>query len=499
MKKIYQSGICLTLAGALTLLPVGVACATTQDESVYVKLQESGEVKQISVIKHLINDSSEQVLQDISSLEKIENLNGFETFTQDKENIEWKAEGKDIYYRGESQKDLPVKLKVSYKLDNEEKSLEEILGKSGRVEIRLKYTNLSKSGNLYTPFVAAMTTTLSEGKAMNVEVKNGKVTSNGRNIIVAGVAAPGLYESLGIDELKGCDEIVISFDTEEFELNDIYSIVTPKILDDLDLKTFSELDDLYASADKLAASSRQLVNGANQLSNGIGELKAGILEAKSKLTAQKNLLDAKTLAKIKTTAGNAAEKQVEAQRATIAAGIKKQVESNATLMQALDLEAGEICKTKTGGASCPQEMLAKIKSQLVAGVEKNMTDASVSLAKTTARQTAESTAVNTAQQVAASLQENMIPAMTQALDTILAGVNKLANGADELKNGMVKFDREGIQTLQNFVNGKIKVTANKIQQLTKLADQYTNYSGMSKTTQDGTTKFILMIEGRKSE
>ena len=87
-------------------------------------------------------------------------------------------------------------------------------------------------------------------------------------------------------------------------------------------------------------------------------------------------------------------------------------------------------------------------------------------------------------------------ALMSGLNTMLAGVNKLAKGADDLSAGMAKFDREGIQPLNNFVNGKVKVTSNKVKQLTQLADDYNNYAGIAEGA-EGTTKFVLMIEGRK--
>ena len=126
---------------------------------------------------------------------------------------------------------------------------------------------------MYTPFVVAVATTLDETKVSNVKVTNGRAVNNGRTTAIAAVAAPGLYESLGITELKDADTITISYETEKFELGDIYSIITPKILDSVDLKTFTELDDLYASSNKLAVSSKQLVEGTNSLKSGVNELK----------------------------------------------------------------------------------------------------------------------------------------------------------------------------------------------------------------------------------
>lgn len=499
MKKITKNLTYVAVASAIAIVPSLSslsAMALTQDETVYAKLQNDGSAKYVSVTKHLINDLKENELFDESILSELENLNGFETFSQNDQTIKWNADGKDIYYRGTTEKELPVQLQATYYLNGEERPLSEILGKSGQIEIRLQYTNLSKVGNMYTPFVVAVATTLDETKVSNVKVTNGRAVNNGRTTAIAAVAAPGLYESLGIAELKDADTITISYETEKFELGDIYSIVTPKLLDSADLKTFTELDDLYASSNKLAVSSKQLVEGTNSLKNGINELKNGVLRVKQKLQKAETKLDSNTLNKIKTAASTVAEKQAEAQRGVISANIKTQIESNENLMNALRLQAAEMCSAQIGGATCPEANVQTIQTQLTQGVEASMVESSMTLAKTTAKQTAAATAENVAVQVAETVQKTMISAASGALDTILGGVNKLAQGANELNNGMVQFDHEGIQTLNNFVNSKVKVTANKVEQLVHLAEQYDNFAGIAKGA-TGTTKFVLMIEGQK--
>lgn len=496
MKKVLTSSMCLATAGMLALSPVPTF-ALTQDETVYVKLQANGEVKKISVTEHLLNDLKDNELFDKSILTGIENLNGFEGFVVDGENVKWDAQGKDIYYRGEATKELPVKLTVSYFLDGEEKSLEEMLGKSGKVEIRLKYANLSKVGNVYTPFVAAVTTTLDESKVSNVNVSNGKAVSNGRTIAVTAVAALGLYESLGLEELRGADEVVLSYETEKFELSDIYSIVTPKLLDSEDLKVFAELDDLSAKSNQLSQSSSQLVAGANSLRDGIKELQAAITGISQKMSGQGGslTLGEEEMAAITQKVQAAAAAKVQAQSATIRAGIKQQLASNTVLADAIQLEAAQLCQAQAGGA-CTAEMVAGVAAKLSAELEEQLFQSSYQLALTTARQTAAATASGVIEQLLQAASNGIGDALVSGLNTMLAGVNKLAKGADDLSAGMAKFDREGIQPLNNFVNGKVKVTSGKVKQLMKLTDDYNNYAGIAEGA-EGTTKFVLMVEGRK--
>lgn len=498
MKQVAKTTLGLAMAGMMALAP-STSYALSQNETVYAKLQPNGETNYVAVTKQLVNDTKAAQIIDWTNLTDLKNLNGFESFRSENGKITWEAAGKNIYYRGNSNQELPIKLDITYKLNGEVKSVEEMLGQAGKAEIRLQYQNLSKVGTMYTPFVAAVTTTLNASAVSNVTVTNGKAIDNGRTIALAAVAVPGLYESLDIAELEHADEVVISFETQKFELGDFYTVVTPKLLDTADLKVFSELNDLYQNADKLSASSKQLADGAKTLKSGVGELRSAVAGAKTKMNFSTSLLSADMLGQIKTAAGSAAEQQVSAQEATIRASVKQQVEGNAIMMNAFKLQATAMCQANPQTAAmCGNDaVITQIQAQLVQGVEDAMVQSSLELAKTTARETATATAVNVATQLASNIQGQLGNTLNTAFDSMLGGIDKVLRGADELATGMEKFNNEGIQPLTNFVNGKVKVTAEKIEQLTKLAETYDNYSGKAENA-TSTTKFILMVEAKKA-
>ena len=498
MKKYQKNIMGVAIMGMMALVPTGATYALSQDETVYAKLGSDGATYETSVVEHLKNDKKDYQLFDRTSLRDIENLNGFESFMVEDGKVIWNADGKDIYYSGKSQKELPVQMSVTYKMDGEVKTLDEIIGKSGSFEISYKFKNLSKVGDMYTPFVAALATTFKEGAVSGLEVSNGKVESNGRTLAVAAVAAPGLYESLGIEELKGSDEIVLRFETEKFEMSDVYTVVTPKLLDSEDLKVFAELDTLSESANVLANSSRQLANGSASLNAGLSELRAGIVAAKQQIGAFATNIDNATMAQIKSAAVAGAEQAVEAKRAEIEAGVNAQLAGSPELLNALHLQAEAMCSAQIGGATCPDAQIQAVEAQLVAGIKNQLVESSMLIAKQTARETASATAEQVATQVASTIQAKVAPAVTGAIDTILGVVDRLVQGAGELNAGMTKFDQEGIQPLANFVNGKIKVTASKVEQLLKLSEDYQSYAGIADDA-EGETKFILMIEGKKAE
>ncbi len=546
MKKILQTTLCGLTAASLALMPINVY-ALSQDETVFAKLQPTGAQSYVSVTKHLLNNAGNSRLLDKTNLKDIENINGFESYTLTNDQLTWEAKGADIYYKGETATELPVTVDVTYKLNGVEKPLEEILGQSGEVEITLHYHNSARVGDLYTPFVVAMTTTLPEDSVRNVSVTNGKVISNGRSLAVAAIAAPGLYDSLRLDEIKDLDKITLSFATESFELKDIYSVVTPKILDDSNLKIFSEVDKLSGDAQKLSDSSKELVNGSKSLRDGIQELRDSLAKAQKQLKNTGNLLDDETLDQISSTAARTARRKIGTMQNTINQQVSAQVDAmmgglnigfseaeqramarqiiaqvctpaapapggnsdgaessdgaDSTTSNATSAAANAACMQYVEGTlngvmqALPGTINGKV-SALTPTIKSTLSGSIYQQIEQVAAETAATTARSVATQVASSIQKGLGDKLDTLMSEMLKGVDKLLDGADKLNGGMKKFDSDGIQQLNNVVNGKLKSTSNKAQRLIKLADDYNNFSGIADGA-DGTTKFVLMIDGKK--
>ena len=103
----------LTL-GVITASPV---LAYTKDETVYGKMSNSGENYNTVVSTHLKNTENESILKDISDLLNIKNINGDETFEANENILKWNSNGNDIYYQGDTEKELPLECTIKYELD----------------------------------------------------------------------------------------------------------------------------------------------------------------------------------------------------------------------------------------------------------------------------------------------------------------------------------------------------------------------------------------------
>ena len=127
--------------------------------------------------------------------------------------------------------------------------------------------------------VATVGTIMNNKDNSNFSITNGKVIDTGTKNILVAIAAPGLYESTNLEEVKSLDETVITYDTTNFSLNDIYIIATPKLLSNEDFTIFGKVDYLSSSInslklnmDKVNDGARVLELGANSLVDGTAEI-----------------------------------------------------------------------------------------------------------------------------------------------------------------------------------------------------------------------------------
>lgn len=259
----------------------------SKEESVYVKADASGNVKKTTVSEWLKNPEK-GTISDTSELKDIKNVKGDETFeTGSNNNVSWKSEGNDIYYQGTIDKELPVDVKVSYKLDGKSISPKDLKGKSGKVEIQFSYDNKSKQTvnvngedvEMYTPFTMVSAMMLSSDEYSNVSVENGKLISDGDKNIVVGVAFPGLSEDLNLKDLDMDidipETVTITADVKDATVGTSITMASADLMNEFGLDDIDSFDDLQDSIDDLEDATNQLVDGSKEAADGSKELADG--------------------------------------------------------------------------------------------------------------------------------------------------------------------------------------------------------------------------------
>lgn len=445
-KKKIISGTLLCTMCAYTL-PV---FAYTKDETVYSKINQKGENYQTIVSTHIENKEESDLINDLSNLANIENTNGEESFTKDGDSLIWKANKKDIYYQGESQKDLPIECDVIYQLDGKEVTAEEILGKTGHVKIIIQYSNKEEhmvnvngiQQKMYTPFVVVAGTVLSNDTNKNITISNGKVINDGSKSMIMGMALPGLQESLNPSnfDIEIPNAIEITMDTIDFALGNIITFVTPKVLEEKDLTIFDELDKIYEKVNTLQSASTQLQEGSETLANGTNQLASGTKELKKGAdVAYQGAKQIKTeVTKATTQLANDKSDALDQnmlntigvqakQSATLSDAQKSQIGSQAqtTAMQmiqnqkkAIGEKAANQAVNQVKGITLTQKQKQQIQANVKAGLEANTTfktlpadqqalvlQFSQNAAITSAEATAQQTATQVANQVASNTAE----------------------------------------------------------------------------------------------
>ena len=267
--------------------------ASDKEETVYVMADNSGNPTEIIVSERLKNNEGSNTIEDKTKLTDIKNVKGDEDFSNSGSNIKWNANGSDIYYQGKSNEKLPVEVKVSYYLDGKQVSAESLAGKSGNIKIRYDYSNNSmtsatingKKENIYTPFVMATGLMLPTDRFTNVSVSNGDVISEGNNMIVVGMAMPGLSDNLALDDMKNVkddieipDYFEVTADVVDFSLGMSVTFCSNTLIDMGNIMENVNTDDINADIDELTDGSNQLKDGAQKLYDGTTELKDGTNE-----------------------------------------------------------------------------------------------------------------------------------------------------------------------------------------------------------------------------
>ena len=301
--KLIKRGLTTSLAVGMSVMvgamPVYAASSDKKDnddklykeETVYVNADAAGNTDEITVSNWLKNSGDVSgKLTDKSTLNDIKNVKGDEKYTADGDKITWNTDGKDIYYQGTTDKELPVSVKLTYYLDGKEIQPNKLKGKSGHLKIKVNYENKSKKNvevngkteNMYTAFVMMTGMILPNYNFTNVTIDNGKVISDGNRSIVVGFGMPGLKESLNLDDIKDADDLTIpeslevEADVTDFEMSSTFTVGLSDLTKDLDLDNIADMDSLQNALDKLDDAALELVSGSNTLSDGTKTLADGV-------------------------------------------------------------------------------------------------------------------------------------------------------------------------------------------------------------------------------
>lgn len=513
----------------------GAAPAAFRDETVYVLAGADGAVRKVIVSDWLKNPDSLSQLIDVAELRDVENVKGNETFTADGSARVWDAQGGDIYTQGVTEQDLPVQVSVTYTLDGQTVTPDQLAGKSGKVVIRFDYTNNQyeevqidgKTERIYVPFAMLTGLVLDNDSFTNVEVTNGRLYNDGGRTAVAGIALPGLRESLDLDpeDIDIPEYVEISADVTDFELQTTFTAAVVDPFQEIDTGKLDSADDLKASLDELTDAMEQLMDGSGKLYDGLGEL----LEKSETLASAVNQLSDGTkslqsgsgelqsgAAQLKEGASGleAGLAQLDANSEQLTAGAKQTFDG-------LLASAGK--QLAASGAQVP-ELTAENYGQVLDGVIASLGEAPAAAQITALKASLDgynafyqglqqytagvaeasggakqlnagldslSTGAASLSQGAAQLNAGM-QQLKENVPALLDGVTRLHDGAGELSDGLKEFNEKGVQKLVDAFDGDLDLLADRLEATVNAAKQYQTFSGGSEA--EGQVKFVYRTD-----
>ncbi|MCR5810610.1 MAG: hypothetical protein K6G34_04280 [Lachnospiraceae bacterium] len=244
-----------------------------KDESVYVKADASGRPTEKTVEVVLKKIEGADPIEDRSNLREIKNTEGNEEYSEAGEGrYLWQNNGEDIHYKGKSDEELPVNVRITYYLEGQEVSAEQIAGKTGKVKIRFDYENSTN-----VPFMVLSAAMLPADVFSDVDVTNGRLMDLGDQKAVIGFAFPGLMDTLKLVDYEPTEEIElpeyveIEARAEDFALDFTASVVSTGLFEDLEDKDLEDLDKLPEDMEELTDASTEIRDAAQELADGGSE------------------------------------------------------------------------------------------------------------------------------------------------------------------------------------------------------------------------------------
>ena len=293
--RFASAALALTLAAGCAMPAFAAGKSSfSKSETVYAVMNGDGSIKSTTVSEHLYSASGLSGVTDKTTLTDIQNTESDAEFTQNGEELVWNTEDTDVYYKGNTDKALPIDVQVTYALDGQEAALEDLIGKSGHLTVTVALKNNEtgtvnvngKDRTIVTPLITAVGVILG-GDASNVTAEHGMIESAAKSSVAAFVTLPGVKDSLsGLlpDEVDSIEDYLQDTVTVEA---DVTELTCPQVMVACATSTaalgtsnvfdLSSINDLTDGINQLNDAMSQLMDGASQLVDGTSQLANGVL------------------------------------------------------------------------------------------------------------------------------------------------------------------------------------------------------------------------------
>ena len=269
MKYYGRKALALVLSAILIASTASTAFAqdpVEKDEVVYINLSHDGSVESIYVV-NAYDLTEEQPVTDFGNYREVKNLTTTEELSVQDGAISFTAPKGKFYYQGElDSAQIPWLVSVTYQLDGQPISGEELAGKEGHLEMTLSLRQNPDANPVYFDnFAIQATVLLDSERCKNITAPSATLANVGGDKQMSYIVLPGKEK-----------DFTISADVTDFEMDAIQINGIPLTLDIDDPDTTEIKDKIY----ELKDGAKELDDGAFQLDDGATQLQDGALELK---------------------------------------------------------------------------------------------------------------------------------------------------------------------------------------------------------------------------
>lgn len=251
--------------------PVDVSGSAEKQEVVYASLNNAGGMNSVYVV-NVLKAAAGQTVQDFGTYDQVVNLTDTSTINQLSDSAiltmpeSETASDTEFSYQGSvPNAQIPWNISITYLLDGQEISAEDLAGKTGSLELRIETAqNQSVDPRYYENYLMQITCTLPMKNATNVKTDQGSIALSGSDVTVSFMVMP---------DADG--NVSLSADVTNFEMSGISFAAIPFSM----ALDFPDTDSLVSQFDALIDGTEQLHSGAQDLAAGVSSVDAATKQA----------------------------------------------------------------------------------------------------------------------------------------------------------------------------------------------------------------------------
>ena len=252
-----------------------------RNETVYINLDNNGDVKEINIYNKCINNGESRIL-DYTNYEAVTNLTNKNEYKSEDEKLIWDISGEKVFsytgkVSGEYYDLIPWNFNISYKLNGVYTLPESLLGGNGLIEIIIDINANEKANEYYkNNYMLEITGSYDMSDYLSIDSDEAMITDTGNTKTLMFIVLPGQSTTLHIE-----------IGSENFKMDGITMAIVPitgeilnQVSDLADEKQNIEdaMEAINKSTDIVLNSLAGMNSGLNGISSGVSEIKKGTSE-----------------------------------------------------------------------------------------------------------------------------------------------------------------------------------------------------------------------------